>query len=83
MGFESTVDRHKSVLGGGYIWWNEDAWWNRFEFGGDWDITHNDDGELIEREMQAQVELSAAYQSYFNFQWIKGILLVYATMALV
>ena len=71
LGFESTVDRHKSVLGGGYIWWNENTWWNRFEFGGDWDITHNDDGELIEREMQAQVELNAAYQSYFNFQWVK------------
>lgn len=71
LGFESTVDRHKSVLGGGYVWWKDNAWWNRFEFSGDWDITHNDDGELIEREMQAQVELNAAYQSYFNFQWVK------------
>lgn len=71
LGFESTVDRHKSVLGGGLVWWKDNAWWNRFEFGGDWDITHNDNGELIEREVQAQVELNAAYQSYFNFQWVK------------
>lgn len=71
LGFESQVDRHKDVIGGGYVWWNEDSWWNRFEFGGDWDITHNDDGELIEREVQAQIELSAAYQSYFNLQWVK------------
>lgn len=71
LGFESTVDRHKNVLGGGRIWWSDDSWWNRFEFGGDWDITHNDDGELIEREVQAQFELNAAYQSYFNFGWVK------------
>jgi len=71
LGFESTVDRHRSLLGGGRIWWKDNAWWNRFEFGGDWDITHNDDGELIEREVQAQVELNAAYQSYFNFGWVK------------
>ena len=71
LGFESTVDRHRNVFGGGRIWWSDDSWWNRFEFGGDWDITHNDDGELIEREVQAQFELNAAYQSYFNFGWVK------------
>ena len=71
LGFESNVDRHKTVLGGGLVWWKDNAWWNRFELGGDWDITHNDNGELIEREVQAQVELNAAYQSYFNFQWVK------------
>lgn len=71
LGFESNVDRHKDLLGGGYIWWQDDAWWNRLEFGGDWDITHNDNGELIERELQAQIELNAAYQSYFNLQWVK------------
>lgn len=71
LGFESTVDRHKSILGGGRVWWKDNAWWNRFEFGGDWDITHNDNGELIEREVQAQIELNAAYQSYFNFGWVK------------
>lgn len=71
LGFESTVDRHKSVIGGGYIWWQENDWWNRFEFSGDWDITHNDDGELIEREVQAQLELNAAYQSFMSLQWVK------------
>lgn len=71
LGFESNVDRHKSVLGGGLLWWKDNAWWNRLEFGGDWDITHNDNGELIEREVQAQIEMNAAYQSYFNFQWVK------------
>ena len=71
LGFESTVDRHKSVVGGGYIWWQENDWWNRFEFSGDWDITHNDDGELIEREVQAQLELNAAYQSFMSLQWVK------------
>ena len=33
--------------------------------------SYNDNGELIEREVQAQIEMNAAYQSYFNFQWVK------------
>ncbi|MEW9798539.1 carbohydrate binding family 9 domain-containing protein [Alteromonas sp. CYL-A6] len=71
LGFESVVDRSKSVVGGGYVWWNETSWWNRLEFSGDWDITHNQRGELIEREVQAQLQINADYQSFAELQWVK------------
>lgn len=71
LGFQSRVDWERSVVGGGYVWWNEDAWWNRLEFSGDWDITHNANGDLIEREIQAQIEVNAAYQSFFQLQWLE------------
>ncbi|WP_100643575.1 carbohydrate binding family 9 domain-containing protein [Alteromonas facilis] len=66
LGFVSTVDHNKSVLGGGYFWWNNDSWWNRIRVAGDWDITHNDNGELLEKEMEANVSIRGDFQSYFE-----------------
>jgi len=71
LGFEARVDQHRHLLGGGYVWWNERAWWNRLEFSGDWDITRNDAGELIEKEVQAQINITAEYQSFFELQWLE------------
>lgn len=67
LGFNNNVDRKKYVFGGGYRWYNEQSWWNRLEVNGDWDITHNDNGELIERELEGEINLRADLQSYFEF----------------
>ncbi len=64
LGFISNVDTKKSVLGGGYFWRTDDDWWNQVRLRGDWDITHNDDNELIEREVEGYLSLSAVYQSF-------------------
>ncbi|WP_164084724.1 carbohydrate binding family 9 domain-containing protein [Alteromonas flava] len=66
LGFVSTIDDNKSVLGGGYYWWNDDSWWNRIRISGDWDITHNDNGELLEREIEANFSIRGDYQTYFE-----------------
>lgn len=66
LGFQSQVDRNVSVIGGGYNWWNEDSWWTKINIDGDWDITHNSDGELIEKELEARVNISADYQTFFE-----------------
>ncbi|MBT1451227.1 carbohydrate binding family 9 domain-containing protein [Glaciecola sp. XM2] len=66
LGFISNVDRQLYVFGGGYRWWNEDSWWNRIQINGDWDITHNDQGELIEKELEAEFNITGDLQSYFE-----------------
>lgn len=71
LGFLSNVDKHSSVLGGGYTWFNEGSWWNEFRIFGDWDIHHNDEGELIEKESEIKLSLDGKYQSYFEFGYFK------------
>ena len=66
LGFVSRVDRISNVIGGGYIWYNENSWWNEFEISGDWDIHHNDAGELLEKEAQIEFSVNARWQSYFE-----------------
>ncbi len=67
LGFQNNADRQRYVFGAGYRWYNEESWWNRVQVSGDWDITHNDNGELIEKELEAQVGVRADLQSYFEF----------------
>lgn len=64
LGFVSRADRTTDVIGGAYRWFNENSWWNRFQIWGDWDIHHNDNGELIEREVQMEISVNARYESY-------------------
>lgn len=64
LGFENRADFEKSVLGGGYSWWNEGSWWNRVRVRGDWDITHNDNGELLEEELEGYVSVRGIMQSF-------------------
>ncbi len=71
LGFVSRVDRNTSVLGGGYYWWNEDSWWNRIRINGDWDIAHNDDGELLEKELEAYASIRGDYQSFAELGYLR------------
>jgi hypothetical protein len=71
LGFVSRVDRNTTVIGGGYMWWNDDSWWNRIRLSGDWDIAHNDDGELIEKEIEASLSIRGDYQSFVEVGYLK------------
>jgi hypothetical protein len=65
LGFTNLVDWNKFVIGGNRIWRGEkDGWWSRFTIGGDWDITHNDNNELLEKESQLWINLDATSQSF-------------------
>lgn len=66
LGFVSRVDRNTSVIGGGYNWWNDNSWWNRIRVHGDWDISHNDAGELIEKEAEIHFSVRGDYQTYLQ-----------------
>ncbi|WP_026376665.1 carbohydrate binding family 9 domain-containing protein [Aestuariibacter salexigens] len=66
LGFQSTVDRTTSVIGGGYYWYSETSWWNRINVWGDWDITHNDQGQLLEKEEELNFSINGPLQLYFG-----------------
>ncbi len=63
MGYMPQTDWNKLVNGGGYNWFSEQHWWNRIELRSDWDITHNERGELLEKEAEAEIGVWGPLQS--------------------
>lgn len=64
LGFINKVDFQKFVTGGGYNWYPQNSNFSRVELSGDWDISYNQAGEMIERELEGRVEFEARMQSY-------------------
>ncbi|WP_125719212.1 carbohydrate binding family 9 domain-containing protein [Pseudoalteromonas rubra] len=68
MGFLSQVDFNKFVTGFEYRWYgDEQTWWNRTRWYTDWDISHNENGELLEKEIQSNIAISGPLQSTIDF----------------
>ena len=63
LGFVNQTDFEKFVIGGGRYWYKEGSWWNKMHLWGDWDISHNAAGELLEKEGEINLRLDAGYQS--------------------
>jgi len=64
MGYQPQTDFTKQTHGATYQWFSDSPWWNRLQLWSDWDITHNSDGELLEKEAEMEVQLWGAAQSY-------------------
>ncbi|MDR7120950.1 DUF5916 domain-containing protein [Rheinheimera soli] len=64
MGYQPQTDFNKHMHGGSYQWFSDSLWWNRLRLRGDWDITHNSDSELLEKEAEMEIQLWGAAQSY-------------------
>lgn len=64
LGYQPLTDFTKHTHGGSYQWFSNTTWWNRLQLWGDWDITHNSDRELLERESQMELQLWGPSQSY-------------------
>lgn len=71
LGFGALADRHQSVVGAGYNWYSDNTWWNKIRLSGDWDIAHNDNNELIEKEAEVYLSMNGQMQSYFRVGLIK------------
>jgi hypothetical protein len=71
LGFGSLADRQKSAVRGGYNWYSENTWWNRIRLSGDWDISHNDNNELIEKEAEVSLSMNGQLQSFFKINLLK------------
>lgn len=63
LGYMPQTDWHKQVHGIFYQWYADQRWWNRLEVFADWDISHSAAGELLEKELEAGVELDGPWQS--------------------
>jgi hypothetical protein len=67
LGFVGQVDFDKFVAGGGYTWFGKkDAFFNRIRVNGDWDITHDNQGKLIEKEIEMHTDFEGPLQSRFH-----------------
>jgi hypothetical protein len=67
LGFIGQVGYDKSVVGGGRTWHGADgAAINRARLNGDWDITHDESGRVLEREIEAYFSVNGPRQSYFE-----------------
>jgi len=66
-GFMPQVDVNRQIVGLGRIWHgDEDNWYSRLELNGDWDINHDDDGRLLEKELEAYFSIQGPMQSYMQ-----------------
>ena len=64
-GFVPQVDASKQEVGLSRVWFGADEnWWTRIRLRGNWDITHNDDGDLLEREIEAYLSVNGPLQSF-------------------
>lgn len=66
LGFVSNADQARYIFGGGRFWRTNNSWWNQIRVNGDWDITHNDNGEMIEKELELYASVSAFYQTFLQ-----------------
>ena len=66
-GFVTQVNANKQEVGFRRVWFgDEDDWWTRVRFRGNWDITHNDDGDVLEREIEGYLGVGGPLQSWLQ-----------------
>ncbi len=66
-GFIPQVDFNQQLIGMGRIWHgNEDDLFSRIRLEGAWDITHDDSGQLLEKEVEAELGVNGPMQTYFQ-----------------
>jgi len=66
-GFVPQVDISRQIVGGGHVWHGEEEdWWTRMRFQSDWDITHDDSGRMLEREVEAYFGVGLPHQSWIQ-----------------
>lgn len=70
LGFISRVDYNKFVIGGDRKWYAEPGkWWTKAKIYSDWDITHNDQGELIEKEFDINGSVEGIFGSFIRIAY--------------
>jgi len=63
LGYLPQTDWTKQTHGGSYQWFYQQQWLSRFKIEGDWDISHNSDGELLEKEAELELQWEGQQQS--------------------
>jgi len=66
-GFIPKVDRVFYEFGGGRIWHGaEDDWWTRLQWISEWNVDHDNSGQLLEREVETFFSVSGPMQSHME-----------------
>ena len=66
-GFVPQVDVSQQMVGLGRTWHGrDDTWYSQLRLIGEWDIAHDDDGRLLERETEANFVISGPMQSHIR-----------------
>ncbi len=67
LGFVRQNDYEEMEVGLGRRWWGEpEDWWTRIQLNGEWDITHDQSGRVLERELEAELSVQGPLQSYLE-----------------
>jgi hypothetical protein len=66
MGFMPQVDFTKPVIGGRRNWYPTGGFFNQVSVWGDWDLTHDQAGQFLEREYEAWLSGNGKMQSYLE-----------------
>lgn len=73
LGFVSQVGYDKPEIGGGYRWYPEegaDTWWTRMQWNANVDVTHDESGQLFEREFETYYWFQGPMQSHVEFGFL-------------
>lgn len=66
LGFIPRANYRQAIIGGEFRWWGDrEDWYSRITLGGDWDQTEEQNGSLIERELEGVITVSGPMQSFF------------------
>ena len=63
MGYQPQTDFNQQMHGSGYRWFSDSSWWNQLQLRGNWGITHDTDGTLLEKESELEVRVRGISQS--------------------
>jgi hypothetical protein len=70
-GFEPQVDAGQQEIGARRTWHGrDDTWWTRVNLRANWDITHDDSGDVLEREFESYLGFGGSMQSWFQFGYL-------------
>lgn len=68
LGFQSRVNYNKVVLGGSQTWYGDEAdTFTQWGYFGDWDKSYDQNGNLLEEEIELHGNLQGPMQLYTNF----------------
>jgi hypothetical protein len=72
-GFVPQVDIAQQVIGAAHTWYGEEnAWYSQLRLDGDWYITHDQEGRLLEKQLAMRFAVHGPMQSRIGFRVRSG-----------
>ncbi len=68
LGYIPQTDYYKQTHATSYQWFSDSHWWNRVILWSDWDTTHNERHEFLEKELEAELSIWGPHQSFLRFR---------------